>query len=96
MEAELYYTPPSDEVFDELKNKSIQLWKGYDNTHGYVTEKVGRIKDIPNVGDNFMYMVAMFDNNNQKKLSDLLSDETKEEVRKRLIDGGLEPTFNHF
>ena len=71
----LYYTPPSDEVFEEMKAKSIALWNTYDNSYGYATEKVARIKYIHNVSDNFMYMLAMFDHVNQRKIKDELSEE---------------------
>jgi len=51
-------------------------------------EKTSRIKDIGNVQDNFMYMLAMFDQNNQRMVISKLSGETKNEVRARMIDGG--------
>ena len=84
----LYYTPPADKHFDEVKKAAIQLWQTYDDEFGYASEKVKRIQDIKNVEDNFMYMVAMFDPSNQRKLSDLLTDDTKFEIRNRMIDGG--------
>jgi len=93
MEAELYYTPPSNELFEEVKEASMNVWNGYDDTHGYATEKVNRIKDLNNVGDNFMYMVSMFDIYNQVKLSSYLSEESKKAVRERLLDGGVEPQY---
>ncbi len=86
--SDLYYTAPTDEQFEELKAMAIEIWSGYDNKHGYVDEKVARIKDIGNIRDNFMYMVAMFDSQNQAKLAGKLSDETKKAVRERLIAGG--------
>lgn len=90
--SELYYTPPSDEQFNELKEKAIQIWQDYDNTHGYVDEKVKRIKDIQNIQDNFMYVVAMFDTINQHKLANKLSQETRKSVKDRMIAGGNEFT----
>ena len=66
----LYYTAPSDEIFEEVKQKAIEVWSGYDNQYGYVDEKVGQIKDIKNIQDNVMFIVAMFDSNNQKKLAE--------------------------
>ena len=84
---ELYYTPPTDEQFDELKEKAIKIWRQYDNTFGYVDEKVNSIKDLQNAGDNFMYIIAMFDMLNQTKLADMLSNETRTAVRDRMIDG---------
>lgn len=87
----LYYTPPSDEVFEEVRKAAIALWKCYDNTHGYADEKVNAIANVSNVGDNFMYIVAMFDIHNQRKLSQSLSETTRKEIRDRMIDGGNEP-----
>lgn len=66
--AELYYTPPSDRMFQEIKREAIKIWETYDNTYGYVDEKVGRIKNLKNVEDNYMYMVSMFDPMNQARL----------------------------
>ena len=83
----LYYTPPTDKQFNELKEKAIEVWKEYDNQYGYVDEKVNAIKDIGNIQDNFMYMVAMFDSDNQRKLAEKLSQETRKSVRERMIDG---------
>ena len=94
MKNNLYYQAPTDQQFNELKEKAIEIWNSYDNQFGYVDEKVNAIKDIQNVGDNFMYMVAMFDGNNQAKLAQLLSDETREAVSKRMIAGG-QPIFSN-
>lgn len=93
METKLYYTAPPDNQFNELKEKAIEVWQDYDNEYGYVDEKVGRIKDIKNISDNFMYMVAMFDTENQRKLADKLSPETRQAVRERMIDGGNPPEY---
>jgi len=84
----LYYTPPTDEQFNELKEKAIELWSTMGDEPSYSQEKIGRIKDIKNISDNFMYMVAMFDINNQALLAEKLSDETRQAVRERMIDGG--------
>lgn len=92
----LYYTPPKDEQFDELKEKAIEIWQTYDNKHGYVDEKVGAIQDIKNVSDNFMYMVAMFDTTNQAKLAKALTDETRKAVANRIKDGGAPDNSNVF
>ncbi len=93
--AELYYTPPTDDLFIELKEAAMELWKEVDSDndkYGYATEKVNRIKDIQNVSDNFMYIVAMFDDNNQRKLANKLGSETRTAIRERMIDGGT-PEF---
>ena len=86
----LYYTPPTEEIFNELKLVAIELWRTYDDEFGYATEKINKIKDIQNVQDNFMYMVAMFDIGNQTRLSFMLSNNTAKAIRERMIDGGNE------
>ena len=87
-EAKLYYTAPSDEMFNEMKEKAMELWSTMGDEPSYAEEKIGRIKDISNIQDNFMYMAAMFDHENQVKLADLLSTETRLAVRERMVDGG--------
>lgn len=84
----LYYTAPKNKQFNELKRQAIKIWETYDNTYGYVDEKVGRIKDMKNISDNFMTIVAMFDMSNQYKLAVSLSEETREAVNVRMVDGG--------
>ena len=86
METKLFYTAPSKEAFNDMKEKAIAVWGQYDNDYGYVDEKVARIKDIGNIKDNFMYIAAMFDIENNAKLAQLLEPETREEVRKRLVE----------
>lgn len=75
---------------------ALEIWASYDDTYGYATEKISRIKDIGNINDNFMYMVAMFDSNNQRKLASMLSDKTKKAVAERLTAGGASAIANLF
>lgn len=82
-----YYEAPSDEIFEEVRQKAMKLWEVVDtdgDRFGYATEKKNRIKDIGNVEDNLMYIVAMFDINNQRKLSQVLSAEAKVAISERL------------
>ena len=88
---ELYYTPPTNEIFEEVKKEAMLLWEKIDsdnNKYGYASEKKDRIRNIKNIGDNFMTMVAMFDIHNQRRLADVLSIEACRAVRERMIDGG--------
>ena len=82
---ELYYIPPEDKIFNEVKEEAIKIWGSYDDTYGYASEKIGRIKDIENIKDNFMYIVAMFDSNNQNKLMQNISFEAQQAIKERLI-----------
>lgn len=71
-----YYTAPSQEVFDEIKQAAIEIWEGYDDSYGYASEKINQIKNLQNASDNAWYMVAMFDRSNQTKLMRLVSAQT--------------------
>ena len=89
----LYYKAPDQECFDNMKSAATKVWSAMDNTYGYVDEKTARVKDIANVGDNFMYMLAMFDQDNQAKVVALLTPETQEAVRERLLDYGNDASY---
>jgi len=93
IEKNLYYTAPSDLFFEEMKTACIEVWSGYGDTHGYASEKIRRIRDIVNVQDNFMFMLAMFDSENQKKVISKLSEGCKEALRDRMIAGGNDDWF---
>lgn len=60
----LYYTAPSDEIFEEVKKRAIEIWKerAKEETwdENYLKEKLDRIKDLKNIRDNMMYIIAMF------------------------------------
>ena len=93
---ELYYKPLKDEYFKELKEKAISIWSSYDNQFGYADEKINRIKDLPNVSDNGMYIINMFDIPNQHKLVKMLSKDVKHAICKRLTSGGLPEKYDPF
>lgn len=86
-----FYTAPDQAIFDEIKKKSIKIWQGYDNTYGYVDEKVNQIKDITNIQDNAWYMVAMFDVHNQMKLLYSVNKKTQKVLLEVLKFGGIIP-----
>jgi len=93
---QLYYTAPNDQVFEEVKSKAIEIWATYDNTYGYVDEKVGRIKGMKNVRDNLMFIVGMFDPENQRRLANMLSERARKTIADRLKDGGMPDAYNYF
>ncbi len=81
MNQKLYYTPPSDEIFNEIKQAAMTTWRVmHDDEYGYVTEKIDRIKDLQNVKDNYMYMIAMFDLSGRKYLLSMLTPEARQRV----------------
>jgi hypothetical protein len=79
-----YYTAPSEEIFQEIKEKSIEIWGNYSDEFGYRSEKISRIEGINNIKDNAMYIVAMFDNINQEILVSRLSLEARLFVKNRI------------
>lgn len=76
-----YYTPMSEKSFQAIKQESIKIWSTYDDTYNYATEKINRIKDLENIQDNAMYIIAMFDMSNISKLLSQLDEETLEELK---------------
>lgn len=56
---------PSDEIFEDMKKAATEIWSTYDNTYGYVDEKMERVNNLKNVKDNAMILYRMFDHWNQ-------------------------------
>jgi len=81
MKIEEYYIAPPQEIFEDIKEHAIKIWQSYDDSAGYATNKISRIKDITNVQDNAWYIVAMFDWVNQHKLLSMVSDETAKMIQ---------------
>lgn len=77
----------TDAIFNEIKDKSIKLWSTYDDTYGYATEKINRIKDLENIRDNFSYILAMFDNKNLMKILQSVNEETEKFIRSYIAYG---------
>lgn len=94
--SDLYYFPPKDETFEEVKSEAIKIWQGYNDKYEYGSNKIDRIKFLKNVGDNFMYIVAMFDPSNQKLLASKISQQAKKAIRQRLIAGGQIKEYLYF
>lgn len=85
----LYYTPPSDAAFEDMRKAAAEVWKKYKDEPGdYYEEKMSVVRRVQNISDNFMYLFAMFDFKNQRECVALLEPSTIEEVRVRLIAGG--------
>lgn len=87
----LYFIPPSQEAFDELKEKAIEIYKTKDNKYDYSTNKIDRIKSLINFSGNFMYIVSHFDSVEQEELNKMLSIDTKLAIRARLLAHGHSP-----
>jgi len=72
-----YYTPPNLFIFNDIKKNCIEIWQAYDDTYGYATEKIERVREINNIKDNCLGMVAMFDVDNMRKLLVIIEPESK-------------------
>ena len=92
----LFYTPPREESFNELKEACIKFWNTFDDEFGYATEKIDRIKDLPNDGPNFVMMVQMIHPVAREVISKLLSLETRNEISMRLYGWEKEDEFDFF
>jgi hypothetical protein len=92
----LFYTPPREESFNELKEACIKFWNTFDDEFGYATEKIDRIKDLPNDGPNFVMMVQMIHPVAREVISKLLSLETRNEISMRLYGWEKENEFDFF
>lgn len=67
---------PPEEIFQEIKKEAIKIWLTYDDTHGYATEKISRIKDVSNDSeDSWIPFYGMFDSKNKAKLNASISEE---------------------
>ena len=75
---------PTNEIFNEIKLASISVWETYDNTYGYVTEKLEYINRLENIQDNVMVFYRMFDWINQAKMLNILSEESINYIKKNL------------
>jgi hypothetical protein len=84
----LYYMPPKDSIFNEVRDRSIDIWNTYDDEFGYATEKINGIKDLKNTEGNFMFIVSQFDHWNRAKLAYMLSLEARNHVSIRMEAGG--------
>jgi hypothetical protein len=62
-----------DKLFNELRDGAIEIWSNYDDTYGYASEKINKVKSLSNVGDNWGTFIGMFDIHNQRKLYDRVS-----------------------
>lgn len=73
---------PSQEIFEEMRRIATQIWQTYDNTYGYVDEKLNYINSISNIQDNAMVMWRGFDHWNQQRFAQQASPEVLEYIKR--------------
>ena len=103
----LFYTPPKDKCFEELKSLCIRFWNTWPELHlwderqeqlhlEYIQSKIDKIKDLKNEGSNFVSMVQMIHQNSREVLAKALSLETRNEISMRLYGWEKENEFDPF
>jgi hypothetical protein len=92
---ELFYKPPKDECFEELRTICIRFWRSFDEVE-YVEDKINRIKDLTNEGCNFVMMIQMIHPTSRILIAKLLSLETRNEISMRLYGWKTENKFDFF
>ena len=92
---ELFYTPPKDECFEELRTICIRFWRSFDEVE-YVEEKINRIKNLTNNGADFVMMVQMIHPVSRQVIAKLLSLETRNEISMRMYGWEQENEFDFF
>ena len=91
----LFYTPPKDEIFNELREVCIRFWNTFDEVE-YVDEKINRIKNLDNSGCNFVMMVQMIHPVSREVIAKALSLETRNEISMRMYGWETENEFDFF
>ena len=87
-ESKLYYTPPKDKSFDELRHICTRYWKCFDDSHGYATNKIHHINNLKNIGGNFIEMVKMIHPVARIVIAEQLSIDCRNDISIRLESGG--------
>lgn len=75
---------PDEDIFKEMKETAIEIWKTYDNTYWYVDEKLDTINSLENIQDNAMVFYRMFDWKNQMIFKTKISDVTEYYINNNL------------
>lgn len=81
-DVELYYTAPSDEIFNDLKAAVIKL--RIELSPDFHHEKTKKLQEIENIRDNFMFIYATLDIYNQIEVLYRISKKTEREIFDRL------------
>jgi len=87
------YLPPRQKVFEEIKKACVDMWKTYDNSYGYVDEKIERVEQIRNEGADVMFLLNMFHHTMKEYIISTLSPEAKDYIKyyNKINEEGLNP-----
>lgn len=76
----------TDEIFNDVKNKIINVWNTYDNQFGYVDEKIETINSLPQEWDSVILMFRMFHVLVRNEIIKTLNEETTTSLKLELSD----------
>lgn len=104
---DLFYTPPKDEHFNELKSLCLRFWEVFPEIDlwnekqtqleiEYAKSKIEHIQGLTNTGPNFVSMIQMIHPITRKVLAPHLSLETRNEISMRLYGWGKEDEHDPF
>jgi len=66
------------EVINDIADNAKKVWKNnYSDKFNYVTDKIKRINNLVETGDNPIFIYNMFDLNNKYKLMRELNEESR-------------------
>lgn len=85
----LYYTAPSEAIFEDIKAAAIKIWQTYDDQFGYASGKIERVNRVDNIQDNYMYLISMFDSTNEGILYHLVSADTRQLLNELRAEGSI-------
>lgn len=87
------YLPPRQKVFNEIKKACVDMWNTFDNTYGYVDEKLFMVEQIHNVGGDVMFLLNMFHPSLRAFIISTLSPEAKDYINyyNKINEEGLDP-----
>lgn len=99
---EIWDTPPSEDVFSELKRLSLKSWVmiacdddeamgqwSNHSSHLYLLDKLNWLLPLENAGGNFMYMFQRFHHNYREKIWVWGSEALKGALYYRLTGEGV-------
>lgn len=79
----------TDEIFNEVRSLVTKLWSKYDNTYGYVDEKMSVINSLDKSWSSVIRMIRMWHFTIQREvIFPRLSQETNEAIKLEMYDRG--------
>jgi len=75
------FKPPKQIIFNEIKGACIDMWNTFDNTWGYVDDRLFMVEQIHNTGGDVMFLLNMFDPPLRAYVISTLSPEARDYIK---------------